>query len=180
MFIKTRDDKTVVLGKLVSNDLDKLFNYLQQLSAETKRRFGPHAFDQLSINDFYSKDEHNIGYVAKEFETGKIVAYAIIRPGYLSEDGKRLQSCDIIPNSQTDCTFAPSVADAWQSCGIGNALFRYILNDLKKTGFKRIILWAGVQNDNKKAVNYYLRNGFKKIGQFQHNGLNDDMILEIG
>ncbi len=157
-----------------------MFDYLQQLSAETNKIFGPHAFDQQSINDFYSKGQLNIGYVAKEIETGKIIAYAIIRPEYLTEDGKRLQYCHIIPTSQTDCTFAPSVADAWQSCGIGNALFQYILNDLKGTVFTRIILWGGVQSDNKKAVNYYLRNGFKKIGHFEHNGLNDDMILEIG
>ena len=180
MIIKTSNNKAVVLSKLVANDLGPLFYYLQQLSDETKKRFGPHAFDQQSINGFYTKEELNIGYLAKEFETGKIIAYAIIRVGYLAEDGKRLQSCNIIPNSLTDCTFAPSVADAWQSCGIGNALFRYILNDLKATVFKRIILWAGVQSDNKKAVNYYLKNGFNKIGQFQHNGLNDDMVLEIG
>jgi len=28
-------------------------------------------------------------------------------------------------------------------------------------------------------VNYYLKHGFKTIGQFDHNGNNYDMILEL-
>jgi len=107
------------------------------------------------------------------------VAFSIIKRGYLEHDGYRLQSYGFVPDAITDCTFAPSVADHWQSLGVGNSLFHFLLADLKASGIKRIILWGGVQSDNQKAVNYYLKNGFIKLGQFEHNGLNDDMILEV-
>ena len=29
------------------------------------------------------------------------------------------------------------------------------------------------------AVNYYLKNGFKKVNTFKFNGINDDMIADI-
>jgi ribosomal protein S18 acetylase RimI-like enzyme len=90
-----------------------------------------------------------------------------------------LQSYGINPDSNTDCTFAPSVADEWQGIGIGNALFQFILTEIKELGIKRIILWGGVQADNDRAKNYYNKNGFKTLGQFEYNGLNYDMILNI-
>jgi diamine N-acetyltransferase len=121
----------------------------------------------------------NLGYVAVDAETGEIIAYSIIKRGYIENDGKRLQSYGITLNNKTDCTFAPSVADAWQTCGIGNALFHFILSDLKTMKIKRIILWGGVQADNTKALNYYKKNGFSIAGQFYHNGENYDMIVEI-
>jgi hypothetical protein len=43
----------------------------------------------------------------------------------------------------------------------------------------RIILWGGVQVENKKAVGYYLKNGFSILGQFEYNGANYDMVLDI-
>jgi len=94
-------------------------------------------------------------------------------------DRERYLSYGMELKHQSDCEFAPSVADAWQSCGIGNAMFQFILEELKKTDIQRIVLWGGVQADNEKAVNYYLKHGFKQIGQFTHNGENFDMVLEI-
>lgn len=49
-----------------------------------------------------------------------------------------------------------------------------------KGGTKRIILWGGVQAGNEKAVSYYLKHGFRTVGQFEHNGNNYDMILDCG
>jgi ribosomal protein S18 acetylase RimI-like enzyme len=54
-----------------------------------------------------------------------------------------------------------------------------IVSDLSTTEIKRIILWGGVQMNNKIAVNYYNKNGFKTLGQFAYNGDNYDMIYEI-
>jgi GNAT superfamily N-acetyltransferase len=179
MIFVTKNNQQVHLGRLTANDHDKLFAYLQQLSADTKKRFGPHSFDRQAIADFYSNEAQNIAYIATDILTGEIVAYSIIRSGFLYWDGRRLQSYGMEPNSKTDCTFAPSVADAWQGFGVGNSLFQFILAQLKELGYKRIILWGGVQTDNEKALKYYQKNGFRKIGQFEFNGMNDDMILDI-
>jgi ribosomal protein S18 acetylase RimI-like enzyme len=158
--------------------LDNLFDYLQNLSSETIKRFGPHKFDRQSIIDFYDL-KTNLGYIAIAIETKEIIAYSIIKIGYLEHDNSRLQSYGLILDNNSDSTFAPSVADIWQSCGIGNKLFQFIVSDLSATEIKRIILWGGVQMNNEIAVNYYKKNGFKILGQFAYNGDNYDMIYEI-
>ena len=179
MIFKTNNEKRVRLCRLTLDDHEELFDYLQQLSTETKKRFGPHSFDKQSIIDLYKNLEQYIGYVVHDILTGKIIAYSIIKIGYLQHDCIRLQSYGIHPDNNTDCTFAPSVADEWQCLGIGNALFQFVLSEIKKLGIERIILWGGVQADNGKAINYYNKNGFKIVGQFEYNGLNYDMALDI-
>ena len=179
MIVQTKNGKSVLLRKLTFDDIDKLSYYLQKLGPDTIKRFGPHGFDKQSISELYQNPDHYTGYIAEDIETAEIIGYSIIKTGYLEHDGYRLQSYGLTPDEKTDCTFAPSVADQWQSQGVGNSLFHFMLSDLKAKGFRRIILWGGVQSNNQKAENYYLKNGFKKLGQFEHNGLNDDMILEI-
>ena len=178
MIIETKNNKQCFLRKLNPNDFDGLSKYLENLSNETKNRFGPHKFDKQSIIDFYGHSSTNLGYIALNTETKEIVGYSIVKIGYLEHDKHRLESYGITLDSTTDCTFAPSVADMWQGCGIGNKLFHFILSDLKTTKIKRVILWGGVQVDNDRAVNYYRKNGFKTLGQFTHKGENYDMILE--
>ncbi|WP_336518133.1 hypothetical protein [Pollutibacter soli] len=136
-------------------------------------------FDPQSIVEFYKYPDIHRGYVAHDIETKKIIAYSIIRIGYLEHDKARLQSYGLTLDNKTDCTFAPSVADLWQSCGVGNKMFHFILSDLKTNRINRIILWGGVQVDNDKAVNYYKKNDFRILGQFTYNGENYDMILDI-
>ncbi len=65
-----------------------------------------------------------MGYIAVEENTGKIIAYAILKKGYLEHDRQRLDSYGLQTDHQTDCTYAPSVADDWQGRGIGTALFQ--------------------------------------------------------
>jgi GNAT superfamily N-acetyltransferase len=177
--VKARNNKQVLMRRLGISDYENLFTYLQNLSPETLKRFGPHPFDKQSITDFYEHNETHTGYIALDIENEEIVAYAIIKTGNLYHDSFRLQSYGLTLNSITDCTFAPSVADNWQSTGVGSALFEFILSDLKSLGVNRIILWGGVQADNYKAVNFYKKYGFIVKGQFEYDGLNYDMILNI-
>jgi diamine N-acetyltransferase len=144
-----------------------------------KKRFGPHQFNPQALIDFYQDSDLHLGYVATVTGANKIIAYCTIKRGYLEHDSNRLQSYGITLNHKTDCTFAPSVADDWQSCGVGNHLFQFILSDLKSASINRIILWGGVQTNNDKAVNYYKRNGFKTLGQFNYNRENYDMLFDI-
>lgn len=179
MIIKAKNTRLVLLRRLVPDDIEKLCDYLRYLGPATVKRYGPHPFDKQSVTELYSSPGTYMGYIARDSETYGIIAYSVIKTGYIEHDGIRLQSYGLIPDNITDCTFAPSVADQWQSQGVGNSLFHFMLADLKAKGIKRIILWGGVQSDNQKAVNYYLKNGFKILGQFEHNGPNYDMILEI-
>jgi diamine N-acetyltransferase len=179
MITRTKNNKQLLLRKLEHEDFNKLYIYLQHLGPDTIKRFGPHAFDEPTITMLYQKQDEYLGYIALDEETSEIVAYAIIKLGYLEHDRSRLESYGMGLDTITDCTFAPSVADQWQSIGIGKLLFDFILGDLKPRGIKRIILWGGVQYDNEKAVKFYLRNGFRVLGKFEYNGWNVDMILNV-
>jgi hypothetical protein len=106
----TIDNRQVVFRRLYLNDLDNLFKYLQGLSAETKRRFSPHAFDLQGLNEFYESNL-NLGYLAIESDTNDIIAYAVIKIGYLEHDRNRLESYGMLLDNQKDSTFAPSVTD---------------------------------------------------------------------
>lgn len=179
MIILSKNNHPVLLSKLTPEDYNPLATYLHSLSEETKKRFGPHQFDFLSIKDFYESATQNTGYLARDNETQAIIAYSIVKSGYLEHDSFRLQSYGLQLSHVTDCTFAPSVADDWQSMGIGNSLFLYILKNLQSSGMKRIILWGGVQSNNEKAVRFYKKHGFMVLGEFEYNGLNYDMIKDI-
>jgi len=179
MIFQTKNNSQIELRRLLYYESEELSVYLQKLSPETRRRFGPHGFSRQSIEEIFNNSKKFRLYVAVTVESCELIAYSIIKIGYLGHDSQRLQSYGLNLDENTDCTYAPSVADNWQSQGIGNALFLFILGDLKHSGIKRIILWGGVQSDNQKAVRFYLKNGFKMIGQFEYNGLNDDMMLEI-
>ena len=179
MIAQTKNNRKILLRRLISADFDKLSDYLHQLSPETLRRFGPHGFDKEAIRDLFENTHTHIGCIGLESETSEIIAYSILKIGYLEHDSFRLQSYGLALDMETDCTFAPSVADAWQSLGVGNCMFQFVLSELKALRVKRIILWGGVQADNDKAVNYYLQNGFRILGEFEYNGRNFDMISEI-
>jgi diamine N-acetyltransferase len=175
----SRNNRYIHLRRLLPGDVDMLCDYLNNLSPETKNRFGPHPFDKNSLLELYEIPGKYLGYIALEAENSSILAYSIIKVGYLEHDSPRLQSYGLILDPALDCTFAPSVADDWQSQGIGNALFHFVLDQLKAKGINRIILWGGVQSNNIKAVNYYRKNGFRELGQFEYHGMNTDMVLEI-
>jgi diamine N-acetyltransferase len=73
------------------------------------------------------------------------------------------------------------VADAWQSSGLGSAMYSVIENDIRNnTAFKFIVLWGGVQAGNKKAIGFYEKHGFEHTGSFWYDGKdNDDMVKKL-
>jgi diamine N-acetyltransferase len=173
------NNKQILFRTLAIADHTALVSYLQELSQETKKRFEPHPFDQATVSHFYQTNPYNLGYIAEDTSDGSIIAYAIIRLGYLEHDADRLRSFGFVPDHFTDVTYAPSVADQWQGLGIGYQLLQFIEEELKIIGRQRIILWGGVQQENEKAVQYYLKNRFITLGEFEYNGLNYDMVKTI-
>jgi GNAT superfamily N-acetyltransferase len=177
MVITLKGSCPASVRELESADYHQLSTYLQRLSEQSTSRFGPHGFDYQSIAGFYGSCDEYKGYIIEINETQTIIAYAIVKIGYLHHDKSRLNSYGIIPDEHTDCAFAPSVADEWQGCGVGSVLFGFVKNRLLELGVQRIILWGGVQCSNVDAVRFYLRHGFKPIGRFEYHGWNEDMIL---
>lgn len=178
MIVEVKNNRKASLRTLQSTDMEDILAYLENLGPDTKKRFGPHPFNRQAINELCT-DKSNTGFIARDCLSGKIIAYAIIRTGYLDHDKKRLSSYGLQLSKETDCTFAPSVADEWQGLGVGHVLFHFIVTALKEKGINRIILWGGVQAGNLRAVNYYRKLGFTLLGEFEYYGKNYDMLKTI-
>lgn len=170
----------VTFAYFQSSDLPLLLDYLQQLSPATRKRFGPHPFDEAAILRFYSDPFEVWGFLAKSAKTGAIVAYAPVKRGYLEHDRPRLEAYGLSLSQHTDCTFAPSVADNWQGQGLGGQLFNFIQTELQARGIRRVILWGGVQASNAAALRFYEKMGFRVLGGFDYEGGNWDMVKEWG
>ncbi len=156
-------------------DFTLLFAYLNSFSEMTKKRFGPHDFSLNGIQSFYA-DRNNTGYIIVNAEDQQLIGYAVVRQGYVSGDYERYLSYGTLPDPYYDCTVAPSVADAWQGKGIGDLLMQFILKEVKRKQYRRIVLWGGVQSDNSRAVRFYAKYNFTRVADFFHNGFNQDMI----
>ena len=159
------------------SDTQNLVNYLNSLSNESKKRFGPHPFTPEAIQQLYFDTNYHL-FVAIECHTTFIVAYFIIKNGWFDFETGRYQSYGL--NSEPfDCTIAPSVAEFWQGKGLGSIFFRYTRKYLfLQDSINRFFLWGGVQSSNKRALKFYKKNGFKVLGHFEHNGDNTDMMLK--
>ncbi len=170
------DDK-VRIRQAKLTDIRQIANYLRMLSDATKKRFAPHAFDEATLGSLLSSEKVML-FVAMLQPENEVIAYSIVQKGSLEHDQPRLQSYGISPDP-TDCTLAPSVADEWQSRGIGTLIHQFVVKEIKNLGFKRIILWGGVQASNIPAVRFYQKHQYHLLGEFHYNGLNYDMILEL-
>jgi ribosomal protein S18 acetylase RimI-like enzyme len=159
-------------------DIPELVDYLQQLSADTKQRFGPHPFDTDSVYKTIENTTDYRGFIARDSKH-QIIAYSIVKLGYLEHDKPRLETYGLQLNHAFDATYAPSVADFWQGKGVGRAMLEYIIESRVLKRYGRLILWGGVQVTNHRAVAFYNRNGFIKLGEFEYFGMNYDMYLPL-
>jgi len=181
MKIQVRDGRAAMIRSLQESDSEALYDYLQNLSSESRSRFGPHPFDQQTIKHICEHPDKIIQrYVAVEEATSAIIAYMLIHQGMIEADQQRYARRDQFFDPATTVTYAPSVADEWQSSGLGTAMINVIEKELRHRGIRYIILWGGVQATNSKALNFYKKNGYQFIASFWYdNKDNHDMIKEL-
>lgn len=181
MQIKLNNNKTVLISLAGTSDAVALHHYFLNLSPLTQSRYTPHAFDAVSVMAIC----HNNGtgytaFVATDIATHAIVAYMLLRQGMLPADFNRYANRNQFYNYTQTVSFAPSVADAWQSSGLGTAMNQFLEMQLKKHHQKNIVLWGGVQAGNEKAVSFYKKQGYQLMGSFYQNGMqNFDMIKTL-
>ena len=167
---------------LLPADRELLFQYLQQFREDSMSHLSPHPVDRETVDSIFDHVQPDSirRYVAVDVTRQQIIAYMIIKQGFSGEDAGRYYGKNLFFDHTTTCTFAPSVSKEWQNSGLGSAMFEYILNDLRKLGLKRIILWGGVPATNSLALHYYMKHGFLQTGSFRYNEMDSfDMIREL-
>jgi diamine N-acetyltransferase len=174
------NNTSFVIRLLEKNDGAALYSYLTHLSAESKSRFGPYAFDKVTIDTICSSLSNDIlRFIALDNEQN-IVAYMLIKQGM--QDGERMRyvANGIYLDEAVACTYAPSVADAWQNAGLGTTMFNFIKNFVSNEGKKYMILWGGVQATNSRAVHFYKKHHFIPVANFWYDDKdNIDMYLTL-
>jgi GNAT superfamily N-acetyltransferase len=179
------DGTTVTLRSLIAGDVRILGDYFLGLSAETRRRYGPHPFDRATAERLCASIDpaqtlRLIGTVPWD-GAERIIGYFILILGIREDDAARYAKLGIVLNADTDCTLAPSVADDYQSQGLGSLMMRHLLDVARLLGRKRMVLWGGTQATNFRAIHFYHKYGFRTVGEFEEPpGFNNyDMILDL-
>ena len=108
-----------------------------------------------------------------------VCAYILLWIGARPSDVERYSKLGIPLSLRSDAALAPCVADEWQGRGLGSAMMRPLLDLARRLGVRRIVLWDGVMQQNARAVHFYTRLGFRKVGEFVTGHASDDMILEL-
>jgi len=173
-----KNKKIVLVRELEPADKESLFNYLQMLSPESRSRFGPHPLDWATIQAIFDQPHESIKrYIAIRDTENAVIAYMLIQQGMIEADLQRYSQRNQFFDLDKTVTFAPSVADDWQSTGLGAAMSAWIEKELRDREINKIILWGGVQGSNLKAVNFYKKSGYQFLASFRHDEKdNYDMI----
>jgi GNAT superfamily N-acetyltransferase len=187
----------VTYRPLEAGDAAILGAYFLGLSEETKRRYGPHPFDQAAADRLTAAiDYHDtIRLIAticpprdaspaapgEQQTTEQVIAYFIFVPGVLEADQARYSGLGLPLDLHSDCTIAPSVADACQNSGLGSLLMRRTVEIARNLGRRRMVLMGGVQAVNERGIHFYQKHGFRTVGAFENppGFLNYDMILDL-
>lgn len=178
MLAHTKQHKEVLIRLLNNSDFDRLMHYLYSLRAETIQRFQPHSFQPQELLAFYAQ-QGTEACVAIDTATEEMVGYAVLKKGLLQHDVPRLEQYHYPLQYDAAYTFAPSVKDDWQSTGVGQLMLNFVRTEMQTRNIRQLVLWGGVQSSNEKAVRFYRKNGFRQLGFFEYNGLNEDMLLEL-
>lgn len=177
--------RTLALRLLTREDAEAFGAYLEGLSEETASLFGPHRLDADTARELCSKLDPSQTMRFGLFEPdGTMIAYFLLFPLVRDSTIQRYAAAGIELSSKTDCTFAPSVADAWQSKGLATAAMPAITGIARDLGFKRMVLSGGTQDRNKRGIAFYRKHGFRVVNDFitepagRGKIVNHDMILE--
>ena len=169
-------------SRLVRSDDEALLGaYFEGLSPDTRGRYGPHPLTadfarELCANlDFRSR----LPFVAGRDDAEAIIAYFILDLGVGEKEQQRYTKRGTPLVDADVCTFAPSVADDYQSSGVGSAIMPGILDVARRPGRTHIVLMGGTTETNFRAIHFYEKFGFQKVGHFQTRVGNWDMILEL-
>jgi GNAT superfamily N-acetyltransferase len=181
--VALRTGQQATLRPLQPDDAVRLGAYSAGLSAETRARWGLHPVDQAAADALCATLDpadilRMVATVAHEGEE-RIIAYFLLKHGVLDRDRQRYESLGIPLDMATDSTLAPSVADDYQNQGVGTLMMRHVLRAAALLGRRRVVLWGGVQATNARAIHFYTKSGFVKVGEFYTDKNNHDMILNL-
>jgi len=179
--VTTQDSDIFIVRPLEKSDMLALTLFLQNLSLKTRRFSTFDGYDGAMARELceaiarYDKLRFVLVTSSKQ-----IVGLLEFSFDIVDDDIERYTFNNFELNPETDCRFGPTLADNFQNKGIGTLIMPFIRMVAQKFGQTRIILWGGVLPDNQRAIRFYEKSGFKRIGMFMSDDVETiDMILEL-
>jgi diamine N-acetyltransferase len=155
---------------LEPQDAPMLGQYFLSLSEATTSLYGPHPFDQATADSLcatinYADTIRMIATIPAASQE-QVIAYFILQLSVSEGELQRYAEAGVTIDAQVDCLIAPSVADAYQSQGLGTPLMLYMFQVARRLGRKHMVLMGGVFAHNARAYHYYQKVGFKYVDTF--------------
>lgn len=174
--------EVTTLRVIRSDDWELLGRYFEGLSEATRQLYAPHSFDVETARKICAEIDYadSLRFVVlTRDEAPRIIAYFIVKLGTNEGDRHRYEERGMFLDEVTTCSLAPSVADDYQSQGVGSAMMPAILETVRLLGRQRMVLSGGTRAINHRAIHFYGKVGFRRIGDFESSGNNHDMILDL-
>lgn len=143
-----KKSNSLVFRPLSKNDVEGLYEMLNDLTDKAKRFFHPHLFDKNTLTKICkSKEDHYFVMVLDN----TIIGYSFLRLfGYE------------IPS------FGCCVRRGYEGKGYATMLTIWTINKARQIGYKKVIL--KVYKENEIAFKLYKKTGFKVIGEIEDTG----------
>ena len=175
--------EVLVLRPLETKDSEILAEFLRNLSPITREFYTLESYDIKMAQELCDAINRydKLRFIVVSKATSKIIALFEYSFDIPEGDRKRLEGYSEKFDLDKIVRFGPCIADDYQNRGVGSALFPFILEIARKFGKTQIILWGGVLSHNERAIKFYQKNGFRKLGNFKNQDGKDsiDMILDI-
>ncbi|MFD0885969.1 GNAT family N-acetyltransferase [Streptosporangium algeriense] len=180
--LNLNDGSEVVFRPLTRTDTERLADFLEGLSAESRRLSTFDGYDlgaARKLCDAIARYD-KLRLVLEDVLSGRIVGLVEFSLDPHPADIARYREAGI-HLAATDCRFGPTLADDYQGRGVGTRIFPLVADVARRFGRKRVILFGGVLADNPRAIRYYEKHGFRRVGSFigKDGAQSFDMILDL-
>jgi RimJ/RimL family protein N-acetyltransferase len=174
--------EVVVFRPLVSEDASQLAQFLKNLSVKTREYYQLDSYDLTMAQEMCDAinryDKLRLVVVLKD--TQHIIAIFEYSFDIPESDTERYASHGIRLVQGSDCRIGPCVSDVFQDRKVGSAIFPLLIDIARQFGQKRMILWGGVCANNMRAIAFYEKNGFRRVGMSTINGKETwDMMMNV-
>lgn len=181
--VEARPAEQAWLRPLQAGDVENLGVFLVGLSPTTRYfSFFP-SYDRACAQELCDSINRydKLRFVVEIATTGDIVGLFEFSFAIPDGDLARFAAYGAPLDERRDCRFGPVLADDYQNLGLGSRVFPCIAGVAKAFGKRRIVLWGGVLHDNRRAIRFYEKQGFRPVGSFvTFDGIDAlDMILDL-
>ncbi|MFI8870163.1 GNAT family N-acetyltransferase [Streptomyces sp. NPDC053707] len=177
------DGSAVVVRPLTHADAGHLARFLEALSRASRRFSTFDGYDLATareLRDAIARHD-KLRLVIEEVPSGRIVGLIEFSLDLTPADIARYRGAGIHLSAATDCRFGPTPADDHQDRGLGTLVLPWVMETAGCSPGRGSSCWGGVRADNPRAIRYYEKNGFQRVGRFTEadGTLSPDMMLAL-